>query len=166
MRWLLVLLVGAGVVAMHSLADLGGCSDGVPLNAAAMSPPTMATGENGSHSGAGFGGPGSYLGGQARGEARMRGVVVVPNGPEMSGGTPPTAPAGRRGSSMLGHLCLAVLDALGLLLLVLLSLAAGYRTAPGPVESRRAEGTGQSRAPPSDRPPNRPSLTGLCISRR
>jgi hypothetical protein len=122
-RWLLVLLVSAGVVVMHSVPMAGGCSAGPRAGSA--------------HS--------------------------MDHGPEQ--GVDPDADRGTPcHHTSFGHMCLAVVDPLGVaLLLGLLGAAlqlvapAGVTGAPGPA--------GRPRSPPPDRPLSRPSLTELCISR-
>jgi hypothetical protein len=159
LRWLLVLVVGAGVVAMHSLTDLGGCAQvGRPeaTVVSSMSGPSMsgpAAGTPGPHAFSGTHGPASS------GSAAPRGTHWVTS---MSS----RHTRHRDDSPMLGHLCLAVLGALGFVLLVGLLLVASYWHGSHTAVSARATDSTRPRAPPPSRPPSLPSLAQLCISRR
>ena len=147
-RWLLIMVIGVGVIAMHSMPNLGGCSAGVPMNTPMMAGHMPMIGVAGS--------PGDRTGNI---------VAAAAGDSDAFRGVPPRPPAGR-GMSIAGHLCLAVLDALGYLLVALLLLIVGYRSEVAPVVDPRAVGTRRSRAPPPRVPPELPSLLELCVSRR
>jgi hypothetical protein len=167
LRWLLVLVAGAGVVAMHSLMDLGGCAQvGRPAatvmsSMSSMFRPSMfrpsmfrpAADTPRPHAFSGTPGPASS------GSAALRGTRWVTS---MSS----RHTRHRDDSSMLGRLCLAVLDVLGFVLLVGLLLVASYRNGSRTTASGRATDSARPRAPPPSRPPSLPSLARLCVSRR
>jgi hypothetical protein len=133
-RWLLVLVISAGVVAMHSLPMAVGCSDASSMSASSMSA-SSASGHR----------PGALGGSHVR-------------APQPADSSSPAH------HGVLGHMCLAVVDPLGVaFLLALLGAALLFvvvvRSAGGPGTARRP------RAPPPHRPPSLPSLTELCVSR-
>lgn len=143
-RWLLVVVVAAGVVAMHSLLGPGGC-DG---------------------HGAGMGGVPASSGAAVMAEHPVAGLPAPPGlaaGDEAHAGHGPLIdPAGwTHRCGLLGHLCLAVLVALGLALLSVLPRA--LAGAGSDVNEARARGGATSpRAPP----PTSVRLAELCVSRR
>ncbi|HEX4359086.1 MAG TPA: hypothetical protein VH141_16270 [Pseudonocardia sp.] len=159
LRWLLVTVTGAGVIAMHTLMGTG-----VAHHMTGAEP--MA----GAVSMAGAGAMTSAV--DAVGAALM--TDPAPTADRAPITAAPPAPgqdaAGHQGHhgdgsmSMLAHLCLAVL---GLLLLVLAApaLLARYRRDTDravPMAAGHPPGYGRSRAPP----PTAVRLAELCISRR
>lgn len=146
-RWLLVLAVGIGVVAMHSVVVLGACSGhgGGHANSPAVDGQSRGADHTG-HSGPA--GPPDAMAGS-------RGTSL---------GSTPGDGDGHGGCSSLGHLCLAILNALGLIVIIGLTVMAAIvrgRT-DAMTEGTTARG---ARAPPLGRPPNRTSLIELCVSR-
>lgn len=146
-RWLLVLAVGIGVVAMHSVVVLGACSSHGGGHASSPAVDGQSHGaEHGGHSG----------------PAEPSDAMAAPLGTSLD-------PAqgdghGPGGCSSLGHLCLAILNALGLIVIIGLALMAAL--VRGRTEAMAGGTTARgARAPPVARPPNKTSLTELCVSR-
>jgi hypothetical protein len=146
---LLVLVISMGVVAMHSVVGVGACSGEGHGGGHAMSA-SADDGFGGAHH-AGHPGPA----GSSASLTGARGATA----------TAPHDGHGTDGCSMLGHLCLAILNALGLVLVLgLIMMAAIGRRSGGTTASGAA--VRGARAPPADRPPSGTSLTELCVSRR
>jgi hypothetical protein len=143
---LLVLVISMGVVAMHSVASVGACSSGGHATSHSS---------GGQFSGAHHGGhPGSS--GPSVGSTGTVGTTTA---------STPTDEGGTGWCSSLGHLCLAILNLLGLIVIVgLTTLAAiGRREIDATADGVAVRG---ARAPPIGRPPSSTSLTELCVSRR
>ena len=151
LRWLLVTVTGAGVIAMHTLMGTGAAHH--------MTGAVSMTGAGAMTSAVSMTGAGA-----------MTSAVSMTGAGAMTSAVSMTTATGHRGHhgdgsmSMLAHLCLAVL---GLLLLALAApaLLARYRRDTdhaAPMAAGHPSGYGQSRAPP----PTAVRLAELCISRR
>ena len=139
LRWLLVTVTGAGVIAMHTLMGTGAAHH--------MTGAVSMTGA-----------------GAMTSAVSMTGAGAMTSAVSMTTATGHRGHHGDGSMSMLAHLCLAVL---GLLLLALAApaLLARYRRDTdhaAPMAAGHPSGYGQSRAPP----PTAVRLAELCISRR
>jgi hypothetical protein len=169
-RWLVILVTGIGLVAMHSLMGVPGAG-----------PHTMADGRSVAVSGqyaasasaphdlvpAGHPRPPGVdpvMGSSVMGSSMMNDPVmsdpVMGDDPMTGHGQQPGR--GHHDGSMLGHLCLAVLAALGLVLLPLLSRVLRCPSAAPARPAGSGPASSHSRAPP----PTPTRLAQLCVSRR
>ena len=174
LRWLLVTVTGAGLIAMHTLMGVGGghCA-GAATDAVTTSTPVLMSARAPMTAPAPMAGH-TPMAAQApmTAPAPMAGHAPMTAPASMAGHAPMTAQSGATGHpghhgdgsmSMVAHLCLAVLGLL-LLLLAAPALLGWFRH-----DADRAThlaghpaGAGQPRAPP----PTNVRLAQLCISRR
>ena len=139
-RWLVVLVTGVGLVAMHSLMSVPGphlASSGVSVSSSGRPDATASP-------------LAEPMGEQPMGEQPM-GAPGQPPGHDHHHG------------SMLGHLCLAVLAALGLVLLAPLLFRTLRRRPVAPVRPAGPDSASSAARSP---PPTPRRLAQLCVSRR
>jgi hypothetical protein len=169
-RWLVILVTGVGLVAMHSLMSVPGprrasTDASVASSGRHAAPPSSPDDPMGGHP----------MGGQSIGDGPMGDGPMAghPMGGHLMGGQsmgdgPMVAPGQPPGhdhhhGSMLGHLCLAVLAALGLVLLAPVLARTLRRRPVAPVRPAGPDpASSDARAPPTT--PTR--LAQLCVSRR
>lgn len=146
-RWLVVLVTGVGLVAMHSLMSVPGADQHMPSAGVSVA-------SSGRHA-APPSSPDAPMGGHPMSGHQMG------DGPMVAPGQPPGHD--RHHGSMLGHLCLAVSAALGLVLLAPLLARTLRRRPVGPVRPAGSDpASSDARAPPA----TSTRLAQLCVSRR
>jgi hypothetical protein len=149
LRWLLVVVIGAGVVAMHTLMGAGDGHGRDPMTAS-MGAVSM----------------GAVSMGTAVGPASVSAAPGAGSAADASVGTPPAGHPGHHGDgsmSMLGHPCLAVLTVLLLVLAVPLALTRHRRALES---ATRPAGDPTCSSHPRAPPPTSVRLAELCLSRR